>query len=302
MTTLNDLVQKVRRRTLSDMREEIDTLGASVGANATTLSLGAGQQLGSIRPGAIIEVDYELLLVTNAPNTSSIMVIPGYLDSTSTSHTAGALLTVNPRFPFRDIIDAINEDIDAYSSPSNGLFQMKEVTLTYNPVVVGYDMTGLTDSQVIEVWEVRNLDYGPAKAWPIMVPSKWKLQRNADVTQFPSGMALEMYDSGYPGRPLRVQFKSPYTTPLVSSTDDVLNVTGLHTQAHDIPVLGASVRLMEFRELKRSFTEAQGEPRRAQEVPVGSSLTAMKGIMADREKRIAEERSRLERRYPRQQR
>jgi hypothetical protein len=300
VTTLNDLVNETYRRALSGLREEIDTLGVSIGTSDTTISLGAGQTLGSIAPSAIVQVDYELMLVLSAPTTTSITVQRGYLDSTAAAHNAGTLLTVNPRFPAVDVVKAINEDIDSLSSPSLGLYQMLEVTLTYNPVLVGYDLPGVTPSSLIEIHEIRAQEYGPFQQWPLVPMSMYKVQRNADTSIFPSGLALELYKPGYPGRPLRVQYKAAYATPLVNASDDVALVTGLHSQAHDIPVLGAAYRLMQFRELKRSFTEEQTEPRRAQEVPVGSSLTAMKGIMQHRSDRIGEEAARLNAMYRKQ--
>lgn len=304
MTTLGNLVTKVQRRVLSSMREETDHLGANVSANATTLTLAAGEMLGSIAPGSIIQVDYELFLVGDSPTTTNIPVTPAWLGSNTSSHSAGAVITVNPRFPAVDIIAAINESIDDLSSPANGLFQAAEVTLTYNPVIVGYDLTdtntniSVQSANLIDLLEVRVHDYGPFQQWPLIPLSHVKIQRNADTTVFPSGLALELYQSGYPGRPIRVQYKAPYTTPLVNASDDVQAVTGLHPQAHDLPPLGATLRLMEYREIPRSFTEAQPQPRRAAEVPVGASLTAMKGVMQEWTDRVAAERARLNNMFP----
>jgi hypothetical protein len=303
VTTLGDIVTEAQRRVLSSLREEINTLGTSVSANAVSLSLSGGQTLGSIQEGAILQVDYELFLVIGQPSTSAIPVLPGYYGSSSTSHASGAIITVNPRFPAVDLIKAINEDADALTSPANGLFAPAETTLTFNPVISGYDFTDsstglpVDPSTVIDLIEVRVHEYGPAQIWPVVPLSLVRFQRQADTTIFPSGMALEFKGLGFAGRPIRVQYKSTYNTPLVNSSDDVQAVLGMHPQAHDILTLGAVLRLMEFRELKRSFTETQAEPRRAQEVPVGSSLTAMKGIMQRRADRIAEERMRLERQY-----
>lgn len=300
MTTLGDMVTAVQRRALSDLREEMNLLGASINNSTTTISLASGQTLGSIQPGAYLEVDYEFMRVLNAPSPAAITVIRGYSGSTAAAHSANAVVNVNPRFPVVDIIKAINEDIDDLSAPNNGLFQMKEVTLTFIPVVQGYDMTGLSSANVMEIYEVRAHEYGPANKYPIIPPRYWKLERNADTSVFPSGISLKLDQGGFPGRPLRVQYKAPYTTPLVNASDDVLSVTGLHSQAHDIPILGAPARLMLYRELKRSFSEAQGEPRRAQEVPVGSSLTAAKGLQLLRASRIEAERGRLKQQFPRQ--
>ena len=303
MTTLADLVTVVQRRALSDLREEFVNLGAAItDTTTTTFSLATGQTLGSIEPGTYLQIDYEYMMTMAAPSPSSIQVLRGFSGSQATTHAINAVINVNPRFPAVDIIRAINEDIDDLSAPSNGLFQMLELTTTFIPVRQGYDMTGVDPRRVLEVWEVRAHEYGPAEKWPLIEPRMWKVQRNADTSVFPSGMSLALDAGGYPGRPLRVQYKAPYSTPLVNPNDDVEAVTGLHTEAHDIPTLGATSRLMKFRELKRSFTEDQGEPRRAQEVPVGSSLTAVKGIDMLREQRIAMERSRLNKMYPRQQR
>jgi hypothetical protein len=290
------------------MREEVDTLGASVMAGTTSLSLSAGQTLGSIAPGAILQVDWECFFVTAAPTASSISVIPGYYNTTEAGHNAGAILTVNPRFPYQDMVNAINEDIDSLSAPTNGLYQVLEVTVACNPVLVGYDLTDIntglsvSSSNLLEVFQVRTHDFGPAQRWPAFPFRSYKLDRVADTTVFPSGMALFLYDQSnyYPGQPIRIAYKAPFTTPLVNPSDNVLSVTGLQQEAHDIPVLGAACRLMEFREFKRSFTEDQPQPRTATEVPVGSSLEAMKSVAAHRELRIAEERSRINMMYAQQ--
>lgn len=298
MTTLSDLVIRTRRRVLSDLREETDTLGADILAGDTVMAIGAGQSVGSIRSGAILEIGYELVLVMNNPTgASGIEVQRGYLDTVPTAHSAGDLVSVNPRFPNADIATAVNEDIDDLSSPINGLFQVKEVTVTYNPVLVGYDLAGADPNDVMEVIEVRAFEYGPAQRWPIIPLSSVKLQRETDRAVSPSGISLKLYQAGFPGRPIRILYKAPYTTPLINPDDNVELLTGLHTQAHDIPQLGAAIRLMSFRELKRSFSESQGEPRRASEIPVGSSLTAMKGLQQLRAERISAEATRLDRIY-----
>jgi hypothetical protein len=301
VTTLSDLVTELSQRAFSSMREETNQLGASLPANATNLALAPGRALGSIQPGAIVQVDWELFYVVSTNGASQVNVLPGYFGSTTAAHNAGALVTVNPRFPAVDVVRAINQDIDELTTPSNGLFNALEVTLTYNPVLVGYDLTDVntdlpvTTGNIIGVLAVRVQEFGPQQLWPMIPLRKVKLERNADPTVFPSGMSLKMYAPGYAGQPIRVSYKAPYTTPLVNPTDDVQAVTGLHPQAHDIPVLGAACRLMEFREFKRSFSEEQPQPRTATEVPVGSSLEAMKQVYAHRQDRIDAERQRLER-------
>lgn len=304
ISTLDDAVTEVRRRAMSGLQQEQDTLGGNIVAGATSFTLSTGQTLGSISAGTVVEIDYEQFWVssTTAPNT--VNVIPGYNGSTEANHSSGAYVRVNPRFTAVDIISAINEDLDDLSSSTNGLFQPAEVTVSYNPVFDGYDLTDVNTSvavvpnNFIDLLEVRIHDYGPAQRWPRIPLSRLEIQRQADTSVFPSGIAIVFKEKqAYPGRPVRIQYKAPYTH-LVNANDTFVNTAGMHSQAVDIPTLGAAYRLMAFREFKRSFSEAQPEPRRAQEVPVGASLTAVKLVAQQRTDRIAAERQRLENWYP----
>ena len=302
MTVLDQLVKEVESRALSGFRQEMTLLGADMDPVSTTLTLQSGIPAPSIEQSAFVQVDYELMGVVARTAAGTATVRRGILNSTAVAHSAGTPAIVNPRFPAVDIVQAINEDIDDLSGPTNGLYQMKVVTVVYNPAVTGYDMPGLTSDDVIEVRELRAWDFGSQQAWPLIPTSDWKLERNAAYNSFPSGLSIKVYNNAFPGRPIRIQYKSPYTTPLCLPSEDVAETTGLHAQAHDIPVLGAAYRLMMFRELKRSFSEAQGEPRRAAEVPVGSSLTTLKGIAQLRADRIANERERLNKMFKTQRR
>jgi hypothetical protein len=302
VTTLDYLVKEVESRALSGFRQEQTVLGADMAVGDTILDLQPGIQMQALETGAYVQVDYELMACVARLAADRVQVRRAILNSNLAAHSAGAAVIVNPRFPAVDIVKAINEDIDDLSGPANGLYQMKVTQLTYNPAVTGYDLDGLTNDDVIEVRELRAWDFGSQRAWPLIPTSDWKLERNASYDLFPSGLSIKIYNRAFPGRPIRIQYKAPYTTPLADPADDVTAETGLHAQAHDIPVLGAAYRLMMFRELKRSFTEAQGEPRRASEVPVGSSLTALKGIQQLRAERIANERERLNKMFKQQRR
>ena len=300
MTLLVDMVTELQQRVLSSMREETNQLGVSIPENASSISLGPGRQLGSIQANSLLQIDWELFFVLGAQSASSIAVIPGYYGSTSTGHAAGALINVNPRFPAVDIVRAINQDISDLSAPTNGLYQPKELTLIYNPVMVGYDMTdaltgvAATDEQFIDFLAISCQEFGPERRWPMIPRSKVRLERNANKVVFPSGLSVKIYYSAYPGQQIRISYKARFDGPLVNPTDDVEGVTGLHKDAHDIPPLGAMCRLMEVREFKRTFTEDQPQPRTATEVPVGASLTAMRQVLAHRQERIDAERIALQ--------
>jgi hypothetical protein len=62
--------------------------------------------------------------------------------------------------------------------------------------------------------------------------------------------------------------------------------------------LGAQIRVMAGREVKRNFTESQGDTRRAEEVPAGAVGGSILNLQRLRRDRIQAEAARLNRQYP----
>jgi hypothetical protein len=55
---------------------------------------------------------------------------------------------------------------------------------------------------------------------------------------------------------------------------------------------------MAGRDIKRTFIESQGDPRRAAEVAPGTSYDSVKGLRVQRQQRIEAEKQRLDAFYP----
>lgn len=270
----------------------MNLLSGSHNNSQTTFTF--SKPLGSMIDGCYIAVDLEIIYVwTVVSTTGTATVQRGMLGSTAATHSDAALVTVNPRFPKFSILQAINADLDDLSASPNGLYQVKNVTLTYNPAAQGYDLTSIAD--YVDVLRVRAKIPGPSKAWPEI--RSFQLKRNMDTTDFASGNAIILYEGGYPGLDIRVTYSQAFTH-LSALTDDVVTVSGLPATMHDIPPLGAAARLSGVRETKRNFTEGQGDGRRATEVPPGSQTNSMRGLLAIRQARIRAESARLGGNYP----
>ena len=97
-TTFGDLIEKVYRRVMGGIRERTVTLTTSIGSTDTSVVL-AGSQTTGIYPGVILAVELELLYVTawNA-STLTATVTRGYYGSVATSHIAGVICYINPRY------------------------------------------------------------------------------------------------------------------------------------------------------------------------------------------------------------
>ena len=292
-----DVIQKVRRRLMSGTREQTALLISPTLAGDVVLQIG-GQFTGAIQPGAILSVDLELFLVEAVTTAGTVAVVPGYEGSTPAAHAAGAIAYVNPRFSLYDIGVAVNDDLLDLSSTTNGLGQIRFNDTTFNPTYMGYDLGTSFDSVSSRVLEVSYQIAPPVRTYPLIRKGDYRVIRNANQPSvFPSGNGIVIYKSGYPGLPLHVQFLAPFS-PLVNLTDDLTAVAGLSPTMYDLPDLGAAIKLMQPREVKRSFIEAQPDPRKNMEVPPNAVANSSAKLEQQRIARISSESDRIMSAYP----
>lgn len=289
--TGTDWIRAVQRHCSAFHREERNTLAVALSdTTGTTVSLGTA--LGGIVAGSSFEVDTEMMYVTSAnPSTNTCTVIRGSDGSTAATHAQGAQVTVNPRFPAFDCFLALNDTLRDLTA--SNYFQMKAVTLTFDAGVFGYNLTGVTD--LVDLYTVRIKRSGTQQVWDRV--DNFTLHRNMDPAEFASTFALFLYDlPGSNGQPMRVLYKAPFG--LLTATSDDVSVTGLPTSSYDVPPIGAALRLLAGREVKRNFTEGAAESRRAGEVPPGAVLGSMRGLQALFDRRVESEVKGLLAAYP----
>ena len=297
MTSFNDWIEKVWRRVYSGSADSTVQLTALISSSATTFTVTPATN-NAMRVGAILAVDLEVMYVT-AYDTGSVTVVRGYQGSVAASHAAGALVYIQPVYTKFDVGVALNDELLRLSSPGNGLFKVGVETITYNPVYMGYDLGGIP-TNFIDVMEIRHKIPYPTRNYPSI--KKWKVLRSIpDAGVFPSGAGIVVYESGYPGMPMYVQYSAPFDTVDSTawlSTSDV-TVTGLTPTMVDIPPLGAEIQLTLPREIRRNFMSIQPDPRKALEIPAGSISNSVQAMMMLYNTRISEEADRLMRQYTR---
>ena len=183
-------IDQTRDMLLSGYVEDLDlvTTPPSPATTGTTLVIQGISS--SIVKGVVIEVNSELMYVISVTSTT-VSVMRGYGGSTPGTHTAGDVVRVSPKFPAHRIIQSINDDLADLSAPSQGLFQMKTTSFTYNASVDGYDLSGLTSAEIDSIYSVTYADAGSAASEPEV--SSWRLRRNRDTSSFSSGLALILW-------------------------------------------------------------------------------------------------------------
>lgn len=289
MSTVGTVIDRTVRQLMSGTVEERNKTVGSLTASATTVTM--LYDLGGIRPGGVIQIDAELMYVWEiSVGAKSATVERGYNGTTATTHTASSIVTVDPKFPRAQILEAINAELDDLSSPMNGLYQIKTVDLDYNGTWAMLNIP--TNDKIIDLVGV-SLRY-IATDYPII--RKLRLIRDLPTDDFNSGYALRFDEPVRAGR-MHIVYKSPFNN-VTSETQNVQNIAGLPQSCEDILMMGAQIRLVSPREVKRNFTESQGDTRRAEEVAAGSVSGSITNIIRLRRDRITAEAAKLARQYP----
>lgn len=275
--------------------DRLNVLQASIDNNPSTTSVQFLYELRGVADGTRLCIGLEemhVVTVSGQGAGSTATVVRAVNGSSIAAHSANDQIQVAPQFSDFKVSKYINTALDQLSS--DGLFQIKTKEFEFIPTQAGYNLD-VTD--LIDVWRV-SYDYpGPMQDWPVITPDRYHIDQAANTTDFPSGIKLVIQEGGYPGHNVRVAYRAPYTH-LSALTDNVLTVSGLHTEAHDLPSLAACIQLLAGREVKRSFLNRQPEPRRQQEVPPGAANQSMVPLLKLYKDRCAQESRRLKRRYP----
>ena len=289
MSTAGAVLTRASRQLLSGTVEERNKLATTVTSADTSIVL--SYDLGGFREGSVIEIESELMYVwESATATKTLTVQRGYDGTTAAAHTAGALATVNPRFPRQQMLDALNSDIDDLSSTVNGLFRVVAQDISYNGSDRQLNITSATG--IIDLLDVR-LRY-LADDYPVI--RNVRLQRNLPTADFASGFAI-VFDQPVTAGTLRVVTKREFTRATTEASD-LQTVCFVPQSCEDILEMGVILRMMNGREIKRNFIESQGDTRRSDEVPAGSTRDSLTNIQRLRRERIVSEAARLKQQYP----
>jgi hypothetical protein len=276
---------------MSGYAEERNKLSTAYTAGDTTLTF--TYPLGGIRPGARLCIGLNTFYVWSVDGQVAT-ISAGEDSSTDANAASGSVVKVSPRFTDNEIWKALKDDLYDLSAPSSALFDTGTIDLTYNAIVNGYDLSSADN--LISIYEVKYLTPGPQMDNPRINSNGWRLNRDAITSQFPSGISLQLFQPAYPGYNVRIVYRKYFTIPSSITTD--VSTTGLLDSALDLPPLGAAIRLMAGREIKRNFTESQGDTRRAGEVAPGAVMQSVRNLQVLRQQRIAAEAGRLDALYP----
>lgn len=297
--TVDDLIDDTLKHLTGTSRTELVVLSGDLTDAATTVTFDAVPE--GVTRTSVIQVGLELMYVRSVSGTTAT-VIRGFRNTTAAAHDSGAIVEIDPRFPRAFVQKALLDEIRSWPPD---LFGVQTVEFDTDVRENGIDLDGYENiSHVLEVY--LSPESGDVyKTWT-RVP-RWRLDRNANTDDFPSGFALMVDLDGAPFfggygfssvRSVRIVAAVKFTVDPFDPAVDVETGVGLNTVMFDIPPMGAASRLMVSKEVVRSNLDVQGQARRAEEVPPGYSTQVSANLRRMADTRISQERMRLRRDYP----
>lgn len=267
----------------------VASLGAALDASALTVTVDDAS--GFAR--GIAEIDDELVFIKSVDlATNTLTLAPGFgrgaRGSLATTHALNAMVSMGPVWPRATVSREINNCIRALYP---NLFAVRNTSLTYDTNQYAYELPA--DAEI--VLDVRWREQGSTRDW--VRARYWDTDFMADVTDFPSGKAVQIFQ----GIPAGVQVQVVYgamPTPLAAPGDGFATVTGLEESAKDLVVLGACSRLAPYMDISRLGTKTVESSELDQPRPVGAAIQIGRDFRRQYLERLADEVAALGRRFP----
>lgn len=266
------------------------TLLQDVSPTDTMLQVDFGDTPGASRPNGVIEIDNELLLVSQYNVTTNILTVPswgrGQRGTVAAAHPHGSRVTVRPRYPRQAVARTINEAISGLSPQLHGVV---DATINISAIPnLSYPLPANT-FKVLRIESVFNTE------WPVS-----RLIRDFHVNTAAGGPFLELAHrlvSPYLNQTLTVTCATE-PQPMVNESDDWAATTGLPTSAYDVVVLFACARLIATAEAARDQVGTVEASSRMDKIQPGSATNVAKLWLALAKDREQSEIMSLQSRYP----
>jgi hypothetical protein len=283
MASFNELADDVLSMLRGYVRsqEQVTSLTSGINDTATTLSVSDGKRVAQGRA----EIDDEIIYIESV-NLNSVVLQPwgrGVDGSQAQSHASGVKVTYNPLFPRYYVKRAINDTIMQIGARIGAIATH---TLTFNAARAAYSLPAETEGILQVSWS----EPGAARRW--LPARKFRFDKAANLSDFPTGKSIDLYDPIVPGRTVQVRYtKNP--SLLVAASDDLTSDAGLPVSCRDVVVMGTCARLvsgidvaiLDPSSVQAGFFDERRQP--------GSASSVARTLYALYQTRLAEEEARF---------
>lgn len=294
MTTFDGVLARIRQQAMGYTKDQSAYAELAVDMSSTDGTFVVDTDSVNNISRGLIEVDDELVLVKKYDAPSGVVSVMagvngrGAEGTVAAAHSAGSLMTADPKFPRARMKEAVN---DVLQSLYPTLVVFETASISNISVVYEYGMP----ADALDVWAVSDSTIGPSKVW--MQGMNYRFNPTADTGAFPTGKSIQLFDSVTPGQSMLIKYvKAP--SALVNGSDDFAGVTGLPERCVDLVVWGACAALFPAYESARLQQSSIEATERAGLVPASSATSTAKYYMAMYQTRLEEERIRMFNEHP----
>lgn len=284
VTSVAGACAEVRRIVSQNLNDELTFTSAPYTPGDSTIDLKAIPR--RCGPGSLLSWHEATFYVVSVSQSSSqVEVIAGYDGGPDVAVPAGAAMRVNPRFTDYTLFRSVGDMISAMSAPTNGIYGVVTETTTGMHTDDFYPIPSTYADRVVKVLSVTERSDG-SRDWTRVSDFRF------DAT--PGNQHLRIFTDA-------LQYKIVYgvrITRPVSFLDDMIFDCGMTETMLDIPALGAAGTLMAGQEARRVNQRAQGDPRRAEDVPITGATNSARDLRRLYQQRIDEEYIRQAALYP----
>jgi len=288
MAAVSTLIDRIYRDFLNkpDDLSAFSRLDGAIDNTTTTViyedGLLSSEEENLLAGGALIEINQELMLVTNiVSSTRTLTVARGYAGTTADSHGDKTNMFINPTFPRKSVFDAVADNISRLY-PS--LYNITTTNVTSNST---YAEVPATTVSIVNSW-VQNADGDQYTSAGIEL-----------LTNFPpsSTNTAVQFSNTANGKTVYLVVKRKFGRP-TAETDDLSTACFLEDSYHQIVMIGAVADIMGATDVDASTQEFITEKLAAENYPIGSGERLRNALLRLRSLLIDEARGDLRSLYP----
>jgi hypothetical protein len=288
MAAVSTLVDRIYRDFLNkpDDLSAFSRLDGAIDNTTTTLiyedGLLSSEEENLLDGGALIEINQELMLVTNiVSSTRTLTVSRAYSGTTAASHGDKTNIFINPTFPRKSVFDAVSDNI-VRLYPS--LYNVTTTNVTSNST---YQEVPASTVEVLTSY-VQNATGDQYTSAGI--------QLLRDFPPSSTNTAVQFYNTSN-GKTVHLVVKRKFVRP-TDETSDLETVCLIPAEYEQIVMVGAVADIMGATDVDASTQEFITEKLAAESYPVGSGERLRNALLRLRSLLIDEARGNLRSLYP----
>ena len=288
MAAVSTLVDRIYRDFLNkpDDLAAFSRLDGAITDSDTSLTYEDGlfsvEEENLLEAGALVEVDQELMLVTDAnPSTRVLTVSRGYAGTTAAAHSDKDNIFLNPTFPRKSVFDAVADNIvRLYPSLYNVTTTNVTSTSTYAEV----------PASTVEILT----SYVQNASGEQYTSAGIELLR--DFPPSTTNTAVQFYNTSN-GKTVYLVVKRKFVRP-TSETDDLATTCLISNEYEQIVMVGAVADIVGATDIDATTQEFITEKLAQENYPVGSGERLRNALLRLRSLLIDEARGNLRSLYP----